>query len=414
MAERAVAITGLGVVTPGGLGAEALWQGLLAGKQFVRRVESFNATAFPCGLGGDLGAFSARDYVPKSYRKSVKVMARDIEIAVAAADMAFRDSGIITPGMEGGPPTIEPSRLGCNIGAGLICTDLDELGVALATAVDEHGKFSLEKWGRGGMNNLTPLWLLKYLPNMLSCHVTIIHQAKGPSNTITCGDASAHLAVGEATRMVARGAADAAIAGGAESKMNPMGLLRQALLKRLCVEWKGSPAEACRPFDVRHCGTVVGEGGGLVILEDAQRARARGAHAYAEVVGFASACNPAGIEVEKATAGSLNLAVSRALTDAGIAPGEVDLIVTHGGRAGGGPGRGRRVAKRPGRRGREDPRRRRHRRPGQPVRRGRRGRAGRGGPGPAAPGHSAHRQSSVRRRRLRAELPVRPAIGDDS
>jgi 3-oxoacyl-(acyl-carrier-protein) synthase len=81
---------------------------------------------------------------------------------------------------------------------------------------------------------------------------------------------------------------------------------------------------------VRHCGTVVAEGGGLVILEDAQRARARGAHAYAEVAGFASACNPAGIEVEKATAGSLNLAVSRALTDAGVGPEEVDLIVTHG------------------------------------------------------------------------------------
>jgi 3-oxoacyl-[acyl-carrier-protein] synthase II len=130
--------------------------------------------------------------------------------------------------------------------------------------------------------------------------------------------------------MVARGGADAAIAGGAESKMNPMGLLRQALLKRLCVEWKGEPGEACRPFDVRHCGTVVAEGGGLLILEDAQRARARGARAYAEVAGFASANDPGGIDVEKPNAGSLDLAVARALVDAGIGPGDVDLIVTHG------------------------------------------------------------------------------------
>ena len=330
MPDRRVAITGLGVVTPAGAGVEPLWEALLAGRRFTRRIDAFDPSHFPCPLGGQIEEFSARKFVPKTYRKSVKVMARDIEIAVGAADLAFRDAGIATAGIDAENPTIASERLGCNIGAGLVCTDLNELGVALTTAVDDDGRFSLRKWGDSGMTNLTPLWLLKYLPNMLACHVTIIHAARGPSNTITCGDASAHLAVGEAARLVARGRADAVIAGGAESKLNPMGLMRQTLLGRVCRDWHGEPQAACRPFDRDHCGTVVADGGGLLVLEDMDRALARGARVYAEVAGFGSACDPAGIDVERANAGSLDLAVGKALADAGVAPDDVDLIVTHG------------------------------------------------------------------------------------
>jgi len=331
MPERRVVITGLGLVSPAGVGMDALWNGLLAGRGFTRKITAFDASAFPTDLGGCVEDFSARDYVPRNYRKSVKIMARDIELAVGAADLAFRDAGIVTAaGGEGAKLTIEPHRLGCNIGAGLICTDLNEIGVALATSLDDEGKFSLAKWGAGGMNNLTPLWLLKYLPNMLACHVTIIHGAKGPSNTITCGEASGHLAIGEAARVVARGGADAAIAGGAESKLNPMGLLRQSLLKRLCTTWRGDASGACRPFDERHAGTVIGEGGGLVVIEAMDHAKARGARMYAELVGFASACDPGGIEVLKPNAGGLGLAVRAAMKDAGIGPDQVGFIVAHG------------------------------------------------------------------------------------
>jgi len=330
MDERRVAITGLGAVTPAGIGAEALWGALHEGRRCLRRIDAFDPARFPCPIGGQIDDFSARDFVPKSYRKAVKVMARDIEIAVAAADLAFRDAGLATIGTDPEAPALASERLGCNIGAGLVCTDLDELGVALTTAVDDDGSFSLARWGRSGMTNLTPLWLLKYLPNMLSCHVTIIHGAMGPSNCITCGDASGHLAVGEATRLVARRGADAAIAGGAESKLNPMGLMRHTLLKRTCASWDGDPAAGCRPFDARHCGTAVAEGGGLLVLEALDAAIARGARVYAEVAGFGSACDPAGIDVESANAGSLDLAVRRALADAGVEPGDVDLIVTHG------------------------------------------------------------------------------------
>ena len=329
MADRRVAITGLGVVTSAGIGMSELWQALLAGKSSVKPVSLFDAGQFACKFAGQLDDFSARNYVPKDYRKAVKVMARDIEIAVAAADMAFRDSGIVTRGIDPAKTAIEPKRLGCNIGAGLICSVLDELGAAVMSSL-EDGKFSLKLWGSTGMNNLTPLWLLKYLPNMLSCHVTIIHGAEGPSNCITCGDASGCLAIGEAASYITRGTADVAIAGGAESKLNPMGLLRQGMLKRLCIGNGMAPAEICRPFDERHCGTIIGEGGGLVILEDMDRAKARGAKIYAELVGFGAACDPAGIDVLKPTAGGMDLAVKKAIRSAGIAPEEVGMIVAHG------------------------------------------------------------------------------------
>jgi len=252
-------------------------------------------------------------------------MARDIEIAVAAADLAFRDSGIVTAGIDPDAVSVDPARLGCNIGAGLICTDLNELGAAINTSVTD-GAFDIQAWGRDGLSNLTPLWLLKYLPNMLACHVTIIHQAKGPSNTITCGETSGHLAIGEAARTVGSGAADVAIAGGAESKINPMGLMRQTLLGRVSTESNDAPGEACRPFDEAHNGTVVGEGGGLLVLEDLARAVGRGARVYAEFAGFGAACDPAGIDYLKPCAGGVGDAVAAALADAGITPEQVDAV----------------------------------------------------------------------------------------
>jgi len=326
---RPVAVTGLGVVTPAGIGVEEFSTAIHEGAGAIGEITLFDSSGFDCRIGGQLQGFSARKFVPKSYRKAVKVMARDIEIAVAAADLAVKDSGIVTRAAEDQEMNIDPKRLGCKIGAGLICTDLDELGTAVNTAV-ENGKFSFVKWGKHGIDNLTPLWLLKYLPNMLACHVTIIHGAEGPSNTITCGEASSHLAIGEAARTISQGAADAIIAGGAESKLNPMGLLRQSLLNRLCVDGNESPVDACRPFDSRHSGTALGEGGGMLLLEDIDRAASRGARIYAEVVGFGAACDQGGIDIETPTAGGLDKAVSKAISSAGIEPQQVDMIVAHG------------------------------------------------------------------------------------
>ena len=330
MNERRVAITGLGVVTASGIGIEELFENLSRKHTGIKRIDTFDPSGFPCQIAGQLDGFSARKYTPKSYRKAVKVMARDIEIAVAAADLAIRDAGIITRGIDEQNVNIDSARFGSNIGAGLMCTDLDELGIAVNTSVTD-GNFDFKKWGREGMENLTPLWLLKYLPNMLACHVTIIHGAKGPSNTITCGEASGHLAVGEASRVIARGSVDVSIAGGAESKVNPLNLLRQNLLGRLTTTGNDNPTQACRPFDADHSGTVIGEGGGLLILEEHDRAIERGARIYAEIAGFAARCDPDGVDyLNPPTGSALARAIEVALDDARIAPEQVDLIIPHG------------------------------------------------------------------------------------
>ncbi|MBS3734956.1 MAG: hypothetical protein KGY99_08510 [Phycisphaerae bacterium] len=329
MHDRRAVITGVGVVTPVGVGVQAFADALESGRSAVRDISLFDASGFPCRIGGELESFSARKFVPKSYRKSVKVMARDIEIAVAAADLAFRDAGLTTRGIDPDNVDVDCKRLGCNIGAGLICTDLSELGAAVNTAVVD-GTFDLRQWGEHGLDNLTPLWLLKYLPNMLACHVTIIHGCEGSSNNITCGDASAHLGVGESAGWIARGAVDAVVAGGAESKLNPMGVLRQSLLHRLRTDANDAPADACRPFDADAGGTVIGEGGGLLILEAAERAQQRGAAPYAELAGFGAACDPQGIAATRPNVGSLDLAVSKAMADADVGPDDVDAIFCQG------------------------------------------------------------------------------------
>ncbi|HEC61229.1 MAG TPA: beta-ketoacyl-[acyl-carrier-protein] synthase family protein, partial [bacterium] len=124
MAERRVVITGLGVVSPMGIGMEETWAAFMEGRKAVTQIKLFAPGHFPCKIAGQLDDFSARKFVPKNYRKAVKVMARDIEIAVVAANLAIRDSGIVTRGLDG-EPTIDSERLSCNIGAGLICTELN-------------------------------------------------------------------------------------------------------------------------------------------------------------------------------------------------------------------------------------------------------------------------------------------------
>ncbi|NLF29461.1 MAG: beta-ketoacyl-[acyl-carrier-protein] synthase family protein [Planctomycetes bacterium] len=330
MNGRRVVITGLGAVTAAGIGAEAMLDAASRAVGCTSRIDRFDPSGFACTAGGQVNDFSARDYVPKAYRKAVKVMARDIELAVAAADLAFRDAGLTTKGIDEGAVDVDGARFACNIGAGLICADLEELGQAMQSALDERGRFDFRRWGAEGMANLTPLWLLKYLPNMLACHVTIIHDLRGPSNTITCGEASGLLSIGEAACQIARGSAEGAVAGGAESRLNPMGVLRQALLGRLAATEGRDPATVCRPFDAGHAGMVIGEGAGLVVLETLEAAARRGAGIYAEVVGFAGATDPAGAVPGRAHAGNVHLAAAQALAQAGITPDRLDLVVAQG------------------------------------------------------------------------------------
>lgn len=335
MSSRRVVITGLGLVTPVGIGAETAWNALLEGKSGIRRIQAFDPSRFDSQVGGEIEGLNVAGAVPKAYRKSAKIMARDIEVAVVAAYEAAKDAGLKTKclierGEATGPSNIDPTRFGVNIGAGLICADLTELAGALSTAADDNCRFSLRKWGTDGMKNLTPLWLLKFLPNMLSCHVTIVHDAQAPSNTITCAEAASHLAIGEAFRTIARGSADVCICGGAESKLNPMGLLRPALLKRLSVGHNDDPASACRPFDVSRDGMVISEGGGLLIVEELEHARRRGARIYCELVGFGASANTHSWSEPDPEGKGIALAIRKAMEDAKVTSDDVGLIGTFG------------------------------------------------------------------------------------
>jgi 3-oxoacyl-[acyl-carrier-protein] synthase II len=349
--QRPVAITGLGTVCGLGVGVVPLWEALCAGKSALAPATRLDATGFRSRLAAEAKDFSAKDFVPKSYRKAVKVMARDIELAVGAARCAVDDAKLVTrngaPDGDGAASqvatTYPGNRMGCQIGAGLIAAETDELSSALATAVDASGRFQLPAWGTasaqdgtvgtGGMNNLQPLWLLKYLPNMLACHVTIIHGAEGPSNTITCAEASGLLSLGESCRVIERGAADLCFSGSAESKVNLMGFLRLQLAGRLAdtgEETDGS--KIVRPFDPASSGTILGEGSGILIAECLETARARGARVYCQIAGF-GAGQSSRLELEPVGAGpelGLQYAIENALEDAGVRPDQIDAIVPHG------------------------------------------------------------------------------------
>lgn len=330
MTSARVVITGLGAISPLGLTVDEMWAGLSTGRCGIARIKLFDPTGLLCELGGEVPPYRVQDYVPKAIRKAVKLMCRDIELAVIAAREAVASSGLITKGIDPEKTNLDPTRTAITMGSGMISCDLAELGpAAAASAID--GQFDIQTWGREGLRHITPLWLLKYLPNMLACHIGIIHDIQGPSNTITCAEASAHLAIGEAAQVIARGSADVAVAGGAEAKINLMMMVRQNLLKRVVTGCNDAPETACRPFDAEAAGSVFGEAGGVVILESLDHAMSRGAKILAEIAGIGQSHNiyPAYEKMEPDGTG-IRIAVEKAMADAGIGPEDLDLIIPHG------------------------------------------------------------------------------------
>ena len=323
--ERRVVITGLGLVTPLGDRPDSVWTSLAEGRGAVRHLEAFRVAGLPNDVAGEVRDFDLKKYAlprySKELRKSRKYMARDIQLAVAAAQLAVADAGLV----DGG---VDPTRIGIDLGAGLISSELDELAPAIGRAFESGHGFDFQVWGRESIGMIEPIWLLKYLPNMLACHISILIDCQGPSNTITEADASANLAIAEAARIIGRGRADVMIAGGADSKIHPLSLVRMGLLENMS-RWKGEPSQACRPFDRRRDGWVPGEGAGIVILEEREHARAR-ARIHGEVLGGGSGCDampnggldPEGIGTE--------VAIAAALEDAGLDPSDIGHVNVHG------------------------------------------------------------------------------------
>jgi 3-oxoacyl-[acyl-carrier-protein] synthase II len=307
-----------------------MWQGLCAGRCAIDKITAFDPVGFGCKIAGEVADYKIRDYVPKTHRKATKLMSRDIELAVIAADEALRDAGLVTKAFDPDNVNIDPQRTAINLGAGLISCDLVEIAPAVAHSVTD-GEFDLLKWGKEGIELVTPLWLLKYLPNMLACHIGIIHDIQGPSNSITCAESSALLAVAEAAQVIERGDSDVALAGGAEAKVNPMVMIRQCLLGRATCENNDDPAGACRPFDADAKGSVFGEAAGVLILEGLDNAKRRDAKIYAEVVGAGHSNNiSARYEHLEDDGKGVRIAIEKALADAEIEPDDLDLIIPHG------------------------------------------------------------------------------------
>jgi len=325
--ERRVVITGLGIVSPIGVGPDAYWSALSGGRGGVDTIRAFPVDGLPTDVGGEVRGFDPKAHalprLLKSLRKSLKYMARDIQLAVAAAMMAVTDAGLAEPGR------VDPTRFGVDLGAGLISSELNELAPAITLSSTESGAFDYRTWGREGIPGIEPIWLLKYLPNMLACHISILIDCQGPSNTITQAEAASNLAIAEATRIIARGRADIMIAGGADSKIHPLSLVRMSLLEQMS-RWRGEPSQACKPFDVRRDGWVPGEGAGILILEEREHAIKRGAPIYGEILGFGSGCDArpgGGIDPEGV---GMEIALKAALKDAGLTPAEIGHVNAHG------------------------------------------------------------------------------------
>ncbi len=330
MTDRRVVVTGLGSVCPGGMTTGETWESLLRGECSISLISAFDPSGFSCQLAGEVGKYKIRNFVPKSYRKAIKLMSRDIELSIMAAAEALADAGIKTKAFDADEVTIEPERTAVTFGAGLISCDLEELAPSVAVSITDH-QFDQGKWGTAGLEALTPIWLLKYLPNMLACHVGIIHDIRGPSNTITCGEAGGHLAIAEAMDVIVRGNVETALAGGCEAKVNPIVMLRQCLLGRATSERNDDPSGACRPFASDAGGSVFGEGAGVVVLEEMDHAVSRGAKIYAEVAGTGSSNSlNAKYEHVEADGRGIEIAIRKALAEAKIEPGDIDLIIPHG------------------------------------------------------------------------------------
>ncbi len=245
---REVVITGLGVVSPIGIGRDAFRSALREGISGVRPITLFDASQFPVRIAAEVADFDPKAYVRP--RKSLKVMSREIQFGFAAADFALTDAGVQ-------PGSVEPDRFGVVFGAEMIYCDLDEL-IGIYRRCIAEGRFDFSRWGESMASEMYPLWLLRNLPNMVACHVAIVHDARGPNNTIGHSDVSSLAAIAEAVRVIQRGAADVMIAGGVGARINPTSMSYRGDIDQS--HRNDDPARASRPFDAGRDGLVNGEG----------------------------------------------------------------------------------------------------------------------------------------------------------
>ena len=305
MNQRRVVVTGVGLVCGCGIGTEESWSALLAGQSGIAAITQFDASAFDCRIAGEVKGFDPLQWVEK---KELKKMGRFIQLALAASDFAMRMAGLeITPDLAG--------LTGVYIGSGIGGFDVIER---------EHSKYL-----QGGPGKISPFFIPAAIVNLASGNVSIRYGAKGPNSaTATACSASAH-AVGDAFKIIQRGAADIMIAGGSEAAVTPMGIGGFAAMRALST-CNDEPARASRPFDAQRDGFVVGEGSGILILEALELAQRRGAKILAEIVGYGMSGDAHHI-TQPAEGGDGGYRVSiAAMKDAGISPDDIGYVNAHG------------------------------------------------------------------------------------
>jgi 3-oxoacyl-[acyl-carrier-protein] synthase II len=303
--QRRVVVTGVGLVSPLGVGTGPTWEGLLAGRSGAGAITLFDASQHSCRIACEVKGFDPLNWVEK---KDVKKMDRFIQFAVAAADFALKDAGLRVA-----PENAE--RVGVYIGSGI---------GGFATIEREH-RALLE----GGPRRVSPFFIPASIVNLASGWVSIRTGAKGPNSaTCTACTTGAH-AVGDSFRLIQRGEADAMIAGGSEAAITPLGVGGFAAMRALSTR-NEEPTRASRPFDRGRDGFVIGEGAGIVVLEELEQARRRGAPIYCELVGYGMSGDAFHISAPCEDGDGAIRVMRATLKDAGADPASVDYINVHG------------------------------------------------------------------------------------
>jgi 3-oxoacyl-[acyl-carrier-protein] synthase II len=279
------------------------------------RLSELEGQSFPFPFGAyvrdfteDMDEFPASSpALARQIRKGLKLMCREIQFGLAAAQGALMDSAV----RQG---EYDPVRFGVSFGSDHIVAAPDEFHEAYRSCLRNGHPFSIKEWGRRGMHQITPLWLLKFLPNMPASHIAIYNDLRGPNNSLTHREASGGLAIAEAAAVIRRGSADRMLVGATGSSLGCLRAIQSSFLGEVVLAGD-DPAEACRPFDLRRRGMVPGEGSAAIVLEDAGSARRRQAKVYGEILGAASSCvrSRAGSpDIQLAVRNAIGIALSRA------------------------------------------------------------------------------------------------------
>lgn len=326
---RRAVITGMGLISPLGTTPQTAWDALAAGRSGIVPLGCLPVENLPIRCAGEVRGFSGEisDFGPldkdqvRTIRKGLKVMCREIQMGVAVAQLAMHDAGLKSGGYD-------VDRTGVVYGSDYIMTAPEEFTEGVRNCLTPDDQFDFARWATDGMPKVTPLWLLKYLPNMPASHVAIYNDLRGPNNSITLREASGLLAVAEAFCTIVRGHAEIMIAGATGTRLHPLRTIHVTLQEE-CAAGDGAPEKMCRPFDLNRTGMVLGEGAGAIVIEELSAAQARGAPILAEIVGFGSsaAAHPiTGGNIKQA----LENVIRQALAKAHLSPDELGHYHAHG------------------------------------------------------------------------------------